>query len=125
MKPIDRDHRRGRIWTAIGRALRNRCPSCGHGRFFSGYLSQVERCSICCEGFGQLRTGDGPAWLTVLIVGLLVIPLAVCVETNYQWPFAISMVVWPVAALVLTLGVLPRAKAVFLAVIWATRVPGF
>ncbi|WP_425905524.1 DUF983 domain-containing protein [Nitrobacter sp. TKz-YC02] len=113
-----------RVWPAIVRAVSGRCPACGGGKFFKSYLRQVDRCSVCGESFGQIHADDGPAWLTIGIVGHVVVPILLFTETNYNSPFWISMTVWPLTALALTLTILPRAKALFIAAIWAMKAPG-
>jgi uncharacterized protein (DUF983 family) len=112
------------VWPAIVRAVLGRCPACGNGKFFKSYLHQVDRCLVCNEGFGQIHADDGPAWLTIGIVGHIVVPMALLAETSFRWPLFISMTIWPLMALVLTMTILPRAKALFIAAIWATKAPG-
>jgi uncharacterized protein (DUF983 family) len=114
-----------RIWPAIARAVAGKCPACGRRKFFRSYLHQVENCSPCGEHFGKNHADDGPAWLTIIIVGHLVVPSALYAETVFRWPLLVSIAVWPLMALALTLAVLPRAKAVFIAAIWAMKAPGF
>jgi uncharacterized protein (DUF983 family) len=113
-----------RVWPAIARAVSGKCPACGSAKFFKSYLHQVDRCSVCGESFGQIHADDGPAWLTIGIVGHLVVPMALLTETNFQWPLLVSMTVWPLTALALTMTILPRAKALFIAAIWAMKAPG-
>lgn len=113
-----------RVWPAIVRAVSGKCPACGGGKFFKSYLHQVDRCPVCGESFGQIHADDGPAWLTIGIVGHVVVPMLLFTEINYRWPFLVSMTVWPLTALALTLTILPRAKALFLAAIWAMKAPG-
>lgn len=112
------------LGTVIRRALLERCPHCGQGRLFASYLKQVERCAVCQEQFGHLRSDDAAPWLTILVVGHIVVPLLLAVETRVSWPSWVSMTLWPALALMLVALVLPRAKAVFLGVIWATGSPG-
>ncbi len=73
-----------RVWPAIVRAVSGRCPACGGGKFFKSYLRQVDRCFVCDESFGQIHADDGPAWLTIGIVGHIVVPMALFAETNFQ-----------------------------------------
>jgi uncharacterized protein (DUF983 family) len=84
----------------------------------------VHRCSVCGESFGQVHADDGPAWLTIGIVGHVVVPMLLFTEINFQWPLLVSMTVWPMTALALTMTILPRAKALFIAAIWAMKAPG-
>lgn len=103
---------------SIRRALRGRCPNCDRGRLFQTYLRQVDRCSACGEPWGELRADDAPPWLTILIVGHLVAPVALALVKYSRLPdWAISTLL-VAASLALCLLVLPRAKALFLAAIW-------
>ncbi len=101
-----------------------RCPNCGKGRLFRSYLTQVEQCAICGEPYGHIRSDDAAPWLTILIVGHIIVPVALSIESRETLPSWVSMSLWPLLALGLSLIVLPRAKAVFLSVIWHTRSPG-
>jgi uncharacterized protein (DUF983 family) len=114
-----------RVWPAIVHAVSGRCPACGGGKFFKSYLHQVDKCLVCGERFGQIHADDGPAWLTIGVVGHIVVPMALFGETTFQWPLLVSMTVWPLTALALTMTILPRAKALFIAAIWAMKAPGF
>ena len=111
-------------WTAVKRGARRRCPNCGEGKLFEGYLKQVEACAVCGERFGHIRADDGPAWLTIIGVGHLVVPLALEVELNTSWPMWIAMTLWPSLTLSLTLAGLPFAKGIFISAIWAMKAPG-
>jgi uncharacterized protein (DUF983 family) len=109
---------------AVWRAVTGRCPNCGQGRLFRSYLKQVECCSVCGEAWGHIRADDAPPWLTILIVGHLVVPPAVAAERLELWPMWVAMTVWPLLALALALIILPRAKGLFIAAIWLSRGPG-
>lgn len=109
---------------ALWRGLRGRCPACGEARLFARYLKQVERCPACHEAFGHVRSDDAAPWLTILVVGHIVVPLMFTVERFSHWPDWVAMVIWPLIALALTLVILPRAKGLLLSLIWATRAPG-
>jgi uncharacterized protein (DUF983 family) len=73
----------------------------------------------------KIHAEDGPAWLTIIIVGHLLVPSALYAETAFRWPLLVSITVLPLTAVALTLAVLPRAKAVFIAAIWTMKAPGF
>lgn len=78
----------------------------------------------CGESFGEIHADDGPAWLTIAMVGHVVVPMALFTETHFQWPLLVSMAIWPFKAFALTMTILPRAKALFIAAIWAMKAPG-
>ena len=111
--------------TAIRRAVLGRCPNCGKGALYKSYLKQVDRCPVCGESYGQSHADDGPPWLTILLVGHVIVPLIFVVNSLALWPLWAEMSVWPALTALLALAVLPRAKGVFLAILWTTRAPGF
>jgi len=112
------------FWQIVGRGIKGRCPQCGEGKLFSRYLKQVECCTACGEAFGHIRADDGPAWLTILLVGHILSVILLGFVAGNDWPVAVSMVVWPAFALVLALLILPRAKGAFIAAIWRMNCSG-
>jgi uncharacterized protein (DUF983 family) len=62
------------LGTALGRGLAGRCPVCGVGRLFSGFLRVVPQCEHCAAPLGLARADDAPPYFTILIVGHIVIP---------------------------------------------------
>ncbi|MGZ5921862.1 MAG: DUF983 domain-containing protein [Rhizomicrobium sp.] len=109
---------------AIWRGALRRCPRCGRGVLFKSYLKQVDACAACREEYAHIRADDAPPWLTILIVGHIVVPLIFVVNSWFFWPNWLVMLVWPIVTAALALAVLPRAKGIFIAIIWATRAPG-
>lgn len=109
---------------AIWRGVRRCCPHCGRGALFKSYLKQVDVCAICHETYAHIRADDAPPWLTILVVGHIVVPLIFIVNSWFIWPNWLVMLVWPIITAALALTILPRAKGVFIAIIWATRAPG-
>jgi len=76
-----------------------RCPRCGRGRLFAGFLAVVERCEVCGLDLRAQDSGDGPVAFIILIVGFPVLAAAQLVEVRYAWPVWLHLVVWlPVAA---------------------------
>lgn len=106
------------FWLVMTRALIGRCPHCGQGALFASYLKPVAHCAVCGESYGHIRADDGPAWLTILIVGHILAPILLTVIPNTDWPDWLSMIVWPCLTLLLSLMILPRAKGLFIAAIW-------
>jgi len=90
--------------TALWRGARNRCPVCGEGKVFNGYLRVVDECSHCHAPLGRLRADDAPPYFTIFIVGHLLIPPVLWIERAYMPPMWLHMVVWlPLFAIVTTL----------------------
>lgn len=112
-----------------GRAMRRgaclRCPSCGEGHLLRGYLKVVETCPACGEDLSPQRTDDGPAYLTILIVGHLMAPLMLWVFMAYR-PGPWAMVTgFTIGCVVLSLALLPVMKGVLVGFQWAKRMHGF
>ncbi|MEI4197325.1 DUF983 domain-containing protein [Roseovarius sp. E0-M6] len=59
---------------AIGRGVLGRCPNCGTGKLFAGYLAVRDRCESCDEPLSEYKTADLPALFTILFVGILLVP---------------------------------------------------
>ncbi len=104
--------------TPILRGLRGRCPACGKGRLFSGYLRQEAACSHCGEPTGLIRAEDGPPWLTVLILGPLLAPLSYIVSMKSPAPLWISLIALGGFAIGAVLFLLPRIKGGFIGLLW-------
>jgi len=82
------------FFTAIRRGAMNRCPVCGQGKVFAGYLRVVEECEVCHAPLGRLRADDAPPYFTILLVGHLLVPGVLMVEHAYMPPMWVHMAVW-------------------------------
>jgi uncharacterized protein (DUF983 family) len=106
------------LGTVLARGAFGRCPRCGHGKLFKSYLKQVDQCAACGEPLGHIRADDGPAWLTILLVGHILAPFLLGVVPNLVWPDWIILACVLTFTLVLTLSILPRSKGIFIGLIW-------
>ncbi|MBL6453720.1 DUF983 domain-containing protein [Belnapia sp. T6] len=82
------------LGTAVRRGVANRCPYCGVGRVFAGYLRLVPECAHCGAPLGRLRADDAPPYFTIFLVGHLLVPGVFMVEKAYQPPMWLHMVIW-------------------------------
>ncbi len=110
--------------TAARRALLGRCPACGNGKLMRSYLKQVENCAACGESFGQIRADDAAPWLTIILVGHIFLPFAFMVNLDWMPTWA-AMVSLSALFVGIALAILPRAKMLFIAILWQTRAPGY
>lgn len=101
--------------------LTGRCPRCGEGKLFSGFLDVAETCSSCGLELKARDTGDGPAVFIVLIVGAVVVAAALIVEVSYQPPLWVHALLWAPLILGLSLGLLRPLKATFYAINYQRR----
>jgi len=74
--------------------LKGRCPRCGEGRLFSGFLGIADRCGACGLDFGPADTGDGPAVFAILFLGFVVTFGALAIEVLYAPPYWVHAVLW-------------------------------
>ncbi len=118
-RPLERQ-----TWPAIARGLRLRCPACGEGALLRGYLTPIPACSHCGEPFGHFRTDDIAPWLTILVVGHVVVPFALWSEQTFSPPLSVSMTLWPLIAAAGMALFLPRAKGATLGLMWSKRLTG-
>ncbi len=102
-------------------ALRCRCPRCGQGKLFRGYLETIDRCEICDLPLGAIDDGDGPAFFLILILGFAVVPLAIWMSNVVDLPDWAQGLFWGVVILGLTVGMLRPAKALILALNYRNR----
>jgi uncharacterized protein (DUF983 family) len=99
----------------IVRGLRGRCPRCGEGHLFQGFLSLRSRCEHCGLDFTFADAGDGPAVFVILIGGFAVVFAAMVVEFVYQPPYWVHAALWIPLILIVTLGPLRPLKGLLIA----------
>ena len=83
----------------LGAGLGGRCPRCGRGRLFAGFLELARSCSACRLSYEFADAGDGAAWFVMLIAGTIAVGAALWLEIAYQPPY------WVHAAVALPLAV--------------------
>jgi uncharacterized protein (DUF983 family) len=99
----------------IGRGLSCRCPRCGEGRLFQGFLTLRPRCENCGLDFSFADAGDGPAVFIILIGGFIVVFAAMITEVVYQPPYWVHAALWPPLILLVTLAPLRPMKGLLIA----------
>lgn len=105
---------------AIRRGALGRCPKCGLGNLFLGFLTVRQNCPVCREGFAEYRAADGPAFLTITVVGILMIPTIGAFFLLFR-PDPLAMAVTLSAVLILlSLFMLRVSKGAIVGYLWAT-----
>jgi uncharacterized protein (DUF983 family) len=92
-----------------------RCPRCGRGRLFTGFLTLARRCESCGLDYDFADAGDGPAVFVILIAGFLVVGAAVIVDFLWRPPYWVHALLWIPMILVVTLGLLRPLKGLLVA----------
>ena len=95
--------------------LGGRCPRCGEGRVFVGFLKVAPRCAVCGLDLSFADSADGPAVFVILIVGFVVAGAALLTEIAYSPPIWVHLILWLPLVLVLCLGMLRPLKGVLIA----------
>jgi len=113
------------VWTALKRGFRGRCPRCGEGKLFRAFLKVDNNCSVCGLDFTPHRADDLPAYLVIVIVGHIVVPTALFIETDYSPPVWLQLAIYLPLTLVLSLALLQPVKGAVVGVQWALRMRGF
>ncbi len=73
--------------------VRGKCPRCGEGRLFRGWIAPRERCEVCDLDYGFADSGDGPAVFITFFAGFIVVGAALWLELAYQPPFWVHALV--------------------------------
>lgn len=94
--------------------LKGRCPRCGQGKLFDGFLGTAKQCGHCRLNYAFFDSGDGPAVLVMFLTGTLVVLAALIVELKYQPEYWVHAVLWLPLTLGLGLGLLRPAKGLML-----------
>ncbi|NLH79359.1 MAG: DUF983 domain-containing protein [Phyllobacteriaceae bacterium] len=110
---------------SIGRGLRGRCPSCGAGALFDGFLAIRPICRVCGEELHHHRADDLPPYLTILIVGHVVVSGLLVCERLFAPPVWLETVVWLGVAGLLSLALLRPLKGGVVGLQWALGLHGF
>jgi uncharacterized protein (DUF983 family) len=95
--------------------LRGRCPNCGEGRLFEGFLKVAPRCGSCGYDLAKADSGDGPAVFVILIAGFFCAFLMLYTELTFAPPIWVHIVIFLPLTLAVCLGLLRPLKGVMLA----------
>jgi uncharacterized protein (DUF983 family) len=92
-----------------------RCPACGQGKLFDGFLTVRRACARCAADLSAADSGDGPAVFIILILGAAIVAAALVVEARYAPAFWLHAAIWPPLILGGALGLLRPFKALLIA----------
>jgi len=113
------------LMPAMLRGARGRCPACGEGALFNGYLTVHHACSACGEEFHHHRADDAPPYFTILIVGHIIISLVLAVEVAFVPPLWLHAVLWIPLTIASSLVLLRPIKGAIVGLQWAFYMHGF
>ncbi len=101
--------------SALSAGLSCRCPRCGRGKLFDGFLAVRPRCENCGLDYQFIDTGDGPAFFVMSFVGIVVVALAMWVEFAYEPRLLVHMALWFPLTFILSFILVRPAKSLLIA----------
>jgi uncharacterized protein (DUF983 family) len=110
---------------AILNGVRCRCPRCGKGKLFRAYLKVADRCPVCGEELLHHKADDLPPYISIVIVGHILVGLMLHLEMEYSLAPIWYVVTLLPLALILPLVLLPSIKGAVVGLQWANRMHGF
>ena len=100
--------------------MAGKCPRCGRGKLFNGYLTVAKSCSICGLSFSFADSGDGAAWFVMLFACVFGVGSILGVEVAYSPPFWVHVLIAIPVLIILPMLMLRPVKGMFLAQQWKT-----
>jgi uncharacterized protein (DUF983 family) len=113
-----------KLSTALKRGFLGRCPNCGQGKLFRAYLKPVDECAVCGVELGKIRSDDGPAYFTILLIGHFVVAPILFFPQVWQWSAWVIVPLTEIPLLVATLALLPRVKGAFIGYMFSHGIHG-
>ncbi len=110
---------------ALARGFAMKCPNCGRGHLFRRFLKVADHCEVCGEDFTAQRADDFPAYLVIVVVGHIVVPALLAVETVYAPPAWLQLLIWLPLTTFSALGLLQPTKGAIVALQWHSGMHGF
>ena len=107
------------------RGFLGRCPRCGRGRLFRAFLKVADHCPVCGEDLHHHRADDFPAYLVIVIVGHIIVPLVYSVEMHFRPAEWVHLALWLPLTLGLALALIQPVKGAVVGLQWAAGMHGF
>jgi uncharacterized protein (DUF983 family) len=101
--------------------LAGRCPRCGEGHLFKGFLSVAPACDNCGLDFSFADAGDGPAVFVTLFAGFFVLGMALWVELSYEPPMWVHLLIFAPMTVIVCLGILRPLKGLLVSMQYANK----
>ena len=103
------------VFQSALRGLACKCPRCGNGRLYAGFLNLRAHCEACGLDYAFIDAGDGPAIFIIMLAGAIVVGAALIVEIKYQPPFWLHAALWLPLIVATTLLPLRSMKSLLIA----------
>ncbi|MBB3964073.1 DUF983 domain-containing protein [Rhizobium metallidurans] len=110
---------------SIKRGLLGRCPACGSGKLFRAFLKPVDNCAACGEAMHHHRADDLPPYITIVIVGHVIIGGYMMTDLLWPMPLWLTFTIWTPLTLLATLLIIQPVKGGVIGLQWALKMHGF
>lgn len=104
--------------SALSAGLKCRCPNCGEGQVFAGFLRFATRCDACDADLTIADAGDGPAFFVMFAALIVIVPSAMFFEFAFRPPGWLHVLIWPPLTFAFCLTLLRPVKALLFALQW-------
>lgn len=104
--------------SAFSAGIRCRCPNCGEGSVFRGFLAFKDRCGACDADFTIADAGDGPSFFVMFAALIFIVPSAMFFEFAFRPPGWVHILIWPPITLGFSMLALRPVKALLFALQW-------
>lgn len=101
--------------------LAGRCPRCGEGSLFNGFLTVRPSCGHCGLDLAFADSGDGPAVFVTLLAGFVVMGLGLWTMLRFDPPFWVFLVIFVPLTLIVCLGMLRPLKGLLVALQYSNK----
>ncbi len=113
------------IAQSMKRGALGRCPHCDQGKLFRAFLKPVDHCQVCGEDYTHQRADDLPAYLSIVLVGHIVIGGFMMTDLVWTWSNWTHLAIWTPLTLILALATIQPIKGAVIGLQWAARMHGF
>jgi uncharacterized protein (DUF983 family) len=102
------------VATLMWRGFCQNCPRCGKSRLFRKFLKQTDQCAVCEQKLGHIRADDFPPYLTMIVVGHIIVPMVLISERKLHLSITQQLSIWLPVTAILTFWFLPRLKGLII-----------
>jgi len=80
------------VMPPVKTGIRGRCPRCGEGRLFDGFLTLRDRCEHCGLSFAYADPADGPAFFVICFGCIPSVTFALLLQIRFDPPFWVHLI---------------------------------